>query len=128
LPPTDQLNQALAQSGFQVFVAKPSKTVKGAAITLDSGSLVLMQNNPGYTKGANDTARILTLGGAGIQANTGKGFSLGNFSVNTSSVPPVTTAGTPGSAGTPGTPGIPGTPGTATRRAPQRAGQSPVLA
>jgi len=120
LPGADQLNTALAQSGFKVFVAKPTKTVKGPAIFLDSGNLVLMQTNPDYTSKANDTQRILIIGGAGIQANTGKGFDF--------ALPPVTslpggvTAGTPGS---PGTPGVPGTTGTVPAAQP---GAAPIVA
>jgi hypothetical protein len=127
LPGSDQLNQALAQSGFQVFVAKPSKVVHGAAITLDSGNLVLMQNNSQYVHQANDTARLLILGGANIQANTGKGFSFGSIALPPPPPPPATTTGT-ATAGTPGTPGLAGTAGTTTGSAPQVAGQPPVLA
>jgi hypothetical protein len=123
LPPVDQLNQALAQSGFQVFVAKPSKQVKGAAITLDSGSLVLLQTNSQYVHNANDTSRMLVLGGAALQANTGKGFGgLGNISIPP---PPASSTGTTGTPGTAGTPGTPGTPGTA---AVTETGTSPVVA
>src|SRR5437763_3443941 len=120
LPGADQLNTALEQSGFKVFVAKPTKTVKGPAILLDSGNLILMQTNGQYKTSANDTQRILILGGAGIQANTGKGFDF--------ALPPVTgvpggvTAGTPGS---PGTAGVPGTTGTVTAAQP---GTAPVVA
>jgi hypothetical protein len=111
LPPVDQLNQALAQSGFQVFVAKPSKQVKGAAITLDSGSLVLLQTNSQYVHNANDTSTMLVLGGTAIQANTGKGFgALGNISIPP---PPASSTTSAGAPGTPGTAGTPGTPGTA---------------
>ena len=120
LPGTDQLNTALAQSGFKIFVASPTKTVKGPAISLDSGNLVLMQTNSQYKTSANDTQRILILGGAGIQANTGKGFDFALPPVP--SVPSGVTAGTPGS---PGTPAVPGSTGTVSAAAP---GTSPVLA
>jgi hypothetical protein len=129
LPGTDQLNAALKQSGFQIFVAKPTKTVKGAAITLDSGSLVLMQTNPQYVGSANDTSRMLILGGAGISADTGKGF---DFSMpplpalpplSTGAVPPASPAGTPSiPAGT--APVVAGNGTTPSAVAPRLAGNS----
>ena len=103
LPPTDQLNSALQQSGFQIYVAKPSKTVKGAAITLDAGSLILLQTNPQYGAQANDTNRKLILGGAGISADTGKGF---DFSLPP--VPPISSAGAPPGAPATGSSSVPG--------------------
>ena len=107
LPPTDQLNAALHQSGFQIYVAKPSKTVKGAAITLDSGSLILMQTNSQYNSNANDTGRMLILGGAGISADTSKGF---DFSMP--AVPPVSSVAAPaGGAPATGSAAVP--PGSA---------------
>jgi len=46
-----------------------------------SGNLVLFQKNSQYAHNANDTSTMLVLGGASIQANTGKGFGgFGNFS------------------------------------------------
>jgi hypothetical protein len=121
LPSTDQLNAALKQSGFQIFVAKPTKTVKSAAIALDSGSLILMQTNPQYVGSANDTSRMLILGGAGISADTGKGF---DFSMpplpplSNAAVPPASSAGSPsipsGSA-----PVVAGTGATPTVAAPR---------
>ena len=99
LPPTDQLNTALAQSGFQIYVAKPTKTVKGAAISLDSGSLVLMQKNSQYGSNANDTFRMLILGGAGISADTSKGFDFSLPAVPPTS-PVAPAAGTTTSTGT----------------------------
>ena len=111
LPPTDQLNAALAQSGFQIYVAKPTKTVKGAAITLDSGSLILMQKNPQYNAQANDTARMLILGGAGISADTGKGFQF--------SMPPLSPVA-------PAAPAAGAAPATGSASVP--AGSAPVVA
>ena len=119
LPPTDQLNAALQQSGFQIYVAKPSKTVKGAAITLDAGSLILMQTNGQYGSNANDTGRMLILGGAGISADTSKGF---DFSLPP--VPPISSAGAPAGstpAGAPAVPGLSTSTGTPT-------GSTPVVA
>jgi hypothetical protein len=131
LPGTDQLNQALQQSGFQVYVAKPTKTVNGAAITLDSGSVVLMQTNGQYASNANDTTRVLVLGGAGIQAEAGKGFDFVPSVLG--SLPPPSS----GTAGTPGTPAVPGNAGSVTGGAapaaapivasPQLAGHSMAL-
>jgi hypothetical protein len=103
LPPTDQLNTALAQSGFRIYVAKPTKTVKGAAITLDSGSLILMQTNSQYGGNANDTGRMLILGGAGISADTSKGF---DFSMP--AIPPTSSVAAPPGAAPAASASLPG--------------------
>jgi hypothetical protein len=119
LPGTDQLNTALKQTGFQIYVAKPTKTVKGAAITLDSGSLVLFQTNSQYNTNANDTGRLVILGGAGISADTGKGFDF--------SLPPLPAFSNPS---LPGAPPPPGAPSVAAVNAASGAGSgaAPVLA
>lgn len=74
LPSTKQLNDALAQSGFQIYVAAPSRTVKGPAVSVFSGNLIIRQANPQYTSQANDSGIIFTLGGATVVANTGLGY------------------------------------------------------
>jgi hypothetical protein len=119
LPSTDQLNTALQQSGFRIYVAKPTKTVNGAAITLDSGSLILMQTNGQYNANANDTERMLILGGAGIAADTGKGF---DFSMP--ALPPTSTVAAPAGGPAGGSAAVPAgsTPVVA------GGGASPVLA
>jgi len=122
LPGTDQLNAALKQAGVEVYVARPTKTVKGASIALDAGSLLLMEKNTGYTASANDTSRVLILGGASVQAATGKGF---DFSLPPLPAPPPPPPAGAGAAGTPGTPGTPGTTGTVSTGA---GGVPPVLA
>ena len=130
LPPTDQLNAALAQSGFQIYVAKPTKTVKGAAITLDSGSLILMQKNAQYNAQANDTARLLILGGAGISADTGKGFDFSLPPVPpVSAVPPAAGAPATGSASVPAgsTPVVAGGGASPVVASPRLAGNSTKL-
>jgi len=120
LPGTDQLNTALAQTGFKIFVAKPTRTVKGPTITLDSGNLVLMQTNAQYNSQANDTQRIFVLGGAAIQATTGKAFTF--------TLPPTTSLPSVGSAGTPGSPGTPGVPGSTGTVSSGPSGAPPVVA
>lgn len=118
-PSTDALNQALKSSGFRVYVAKPSRTVNGAGITLDSGNLVIMQTNSGYSSSANDTGRVLVFGGAAIDAAAGKGFAL--LSVPGAPLPPGP-GPAPGSA--PGAGALPGAAGSGA--APQVAGAQPA--
>lgn len=119
LPGTDQLNTALKQTGFQIYVAKPTKTVQGAAITLDSGSLILLQNNAQYNNQANDTGRLIILGGAGISADTGKGF---NFSF-----PPLPAISNPSVPAAPPPPGAPSVAGV-TAPSGAGAGTTPLVA
>jgi hypothetical protein len=124
LPSTDTLNKALAQSGFQIFVAKPTKSVKGASVNLDSGNLVFMQNQPQYLSNANDSGRVLVLGGAGIQADSSLGYPY--LPLPAAAPPPVgAPPATSGAASAPaaGTPGaLPQIAGSAP------SGQTPVIA
>jgi hypothetical protein len=120
LPSLDALNKSLKQSGFSVFVADPTRKVHGAAVDLFSGQLIVMQDNPQYTSNANDTAIVMSFGGAAIQADSNRAFQF-------TPPPPVTTppgttpAANTGSAGVPGT-SVPGT----TPTAPEVAGETPA--
>lgn len=69
------VNKALQQSGIQIFVAKPTTTIHRAAVTVDSGDLIVLFGQSQYVQNANDTGTLLILGGASITANTGKGFT-----------------------------------------------------
>jgi hypothetical protein len=125
LPSLDALNKALKQSGFSVYVANPSKKVQGASVNLFSGQLIVMQDNPQYTSNANDSAIVMSFGGASIAADTNRAFQF-------TPPPPVGAppAAQPPAAGAPGlTPtgstSVPSSPTVATT--PQQ-GSSPVLA
>ena len=125
LPSMDAVNKALAQSGFAVFLAQPTKIVQGAAVDVNSGNVVVTQNNKGYTGNANDTGVILTLGGASIHADSSPGFA--GYPV----LPPPTTTGghqpSTGGAAVPagGTTGSTATTGGSLPPAPVVAGQQP---
>jgi hypothetical protein len=113
------VNQALAQSGFQIFFAKPRRDVKGSQATLDSGSLVITQNNDQYTGQGNDTGQMLQLGGASIVADANPGFPYVNLPV-----PPIGPAaggnGAPATAAAAAAGGVPALTGDA--------GAAPVVA
>lgn len=107
LPSLDALNKALEQSGLKVFVANPTKQVKGPAATVFSGQLIVEFGNDQYKSGANDTGTLLTLGGASITADTSRGY---NYVGQPVSVPPPSTPPVAGSTGsTGGTPSLGGT-------------------
>ena len=93
LPSLDQLNSALQKAGFSIFVADPTRTFKGAAATLFSGQLVIMQDNPQYTANANDSAIVMSFGGAGINADTSRGYVYkgGVTAVPPAAAPPAST-------------------------------------
>lgn len=94
LPSIDALNQALKGAGFKVFVADPTKKIQGANADLFSGQLIIMQTNSQYVSNANDSAEILTFGGAGLNAVTNRALQF--------KLPPVAktpAASTPGSTG-----------------------------
>jgi hypothetical protein len=76
LPSIDALNKALKGAGFSVFVADPTKKIQGANADLFSGQLVVMQSNSQYTTNANDSATILTFGGAGLSATTNRALQF----------------------------------------------------
>jgi hypothetical protein len=120
LPSLDALNKSLKQAGFSVYVADPTRKVNGAAVDLFSGQLIVMQDNPQYTSNANDSAIIMSFGGAGIQADTNRGFQF-------TPPPPITTPPGTTPATNPGTAAVPNTsvPGT-TPAAPEVAGQTPA--
>ena len=127
LPSLDALNKALKNSGISVFVAAPTKKVKGASVDLFSGQLVVMQDNSQYTSNANDTAVVMSFGGASIAADTNRAFQFSPLPP--ASVPPgATTPGTPNApaASVPGSTGTTPAAPTVAGEAPQ--GQSPVLA
>jgi hypothetical protein len=66
---------------------------------LFSGQLVIMQSNSQYTSNANDSAEILTFGGAGLSATTNRALQF--------KLPPVAqqpAASTPAAAAAAGTP------------------------
>jgi hypothetical protein len=99
LPSIDALNKALKSSGFSIFVADPTKKIQGANADLFSGQLVIMQSNSQYTSNANDSAEILTFGGAGLSATTNRALQF--------KLPPVAqqpAASTPAAAAAAGTP------------------------
>jgi len=81
----------------------------------------VMQDNPQYTSNANDSAIVMSFGGAAIQADTNRGFQF-------APPPPITTppgttpASNPGSAAVPNTTSVPGT----TPSAPEVAGETPA--
>lgn len=126
LPSLDALNSQLEHAGFSVFVANPTKKVHGATVNLFSGQLVVMQDNPQYTSNANDSAIVMSFGGAGIAADTNRAYQF-------SAPPPVgapPAAHQPGSTTTPGvsaptTGSVPGAPTVANAPTP---GTPPVLA
>jgi hypothetical protein len=127
LPSLDALNSALKKAGVSVYVANPTKKVKGASVNLFSGQLIVMQDNPQYTSNANDTAVVMSFGGAGIAADTNRAFQFAPLPP--AAVPPAA----PASASTPGAPavGVPGSSGTPTAptlASEQPQAQSPVLA
>jgi hypothetical protein len=127
LPSLDALNSMLEKAGITIFVADPSKKVKGASVNLFSGQLVVMQDNPQYTSNANDTAIVMSFGGASIAADTNRAFQF--TPPPPVSVPPAgTPAGTTPGAPPPGAPGTPSVPSAPTVAGEQPQGQSPVLA
>jgi hypothetical protein len=75
LPSLDALNKAIAKSGLKIFVADPTKHVKGPAAQLFAGQLVIQLHNDQYTGSANDTGTVLTFGGATIAADTSRGYN-----------------------------------------------------
>lgn len=101
---TDTVNKALKQSGISIYVARPTKTVHGANVTLDAGNLIVLFQQSQYVAQANDTGTLLVLGGATINANTSKGFVL-----KTTPLPPTPTTVTPPSTGGGGAPAGGGT-------------------
>lgn len=109
LPSLDALNSALKQSGFTIFVAAPTKKISGANADLFSGQLVVMQKNPQYTSNANDSAIILSFGGAGIDEQTNRALQFHLPGVT----PPPAGTPTPGSSG-PSSAGVPPVSGITT--------------
>lgn len=95
------VNSALKAVGLQIYVAPATKTVHGAAVSLDSGDLIISLKKPGYRSGVNDTGTLLELGGASITANATPGY-----------VPPAITSSPPATGSTPppggGGTGMPG--------------------
>jgi hypothetical protein len=126
LPSLDALNSALEKAGFSVYVANPSKKVHGASANLFSGQLIVMQDNPQYTSNANDSAIVMSFGGAGIAADTNRAFQFTPF-------PP---AGAPPAAQQPGTTTTPGVsapssssvPSSPTVASAPQQGAAPILA
>ncbi|MBV9291467.1 MAG: hypothetical protein JO222_03370 [Frankiales bacterium] len=123
LPSLDALNSMLNKAGIAIYVANPTKQVKGASAQLFSGQLIVQETNPQYMSNANDTGQIMTFGGAVIQATTGKGFVYKPPPLPSVSPPPVTSTGSvppPTSTGT-----TTGTGGGAPLPGPQVAGNQP---
>lgn len=98
LPSTSPVNKALSQSGVQIFVAKPSKQIKNADVSVDSGNVIVLFSQSQYVKNANDTGALLILGGASITANTGKG-ALPPPVMSTPTTPPTHAAPAPARGG-----------------------------
>lgn len=96
LPSTSPVNKALARSGIQIFVAKPTKQVNKADVSVDSGNVIVLFSQSQYVKQANDTGALLVLGGASINANTGQGVPTPH--VNTPSPPATQPAPAPAPA------------------------------
>lgn len=126
LPSLDALNSMLEKAGITIFVADPSKKVKGAKVDLFSGQLVVMQDNPQYTSNANDSAIVMSFGGASIAADTNRAFQFTPLPPVT--VPPAAPAGSTPGAPAASIPGTTGTPSSPTVAGEQPQGQSPVLA
>jgi hypothetical protein len=93
MPSLAALDKAIAKSGFQVFVAQPSRLLKGANVEVDAGNLVFQQNNVQYTGQANDTGNLIVVGGASIQASSNLGYQY--------NPPPLPVPSTPGAAAPP---------------------------
>jgi hypothetical protein len=125
LPSLDALNSALEHAGFSVYVASPSKKVKGASANLFSGQLIVMQDNPQYTSNANDSATVMSFGGATIAADTNRAFQFTPF-------PPVAppAAQQPGTTTTPGVsaPSSSSVPSSPTVASTPQQGSAPILA
>jgi len=127
---TDQVNHALVQSGIAFYVVRPSTQVNGSNVSIDSGDLIVEENNAQYAGQGNSTGVVLQLGGATAVADAGPAFGVGFLppfslpAVTTGSSPAGSaTTSVPGTAGTPGLPGQPATAGTA-----QSTGAPPALA
>ncbi len=131
LPSLGALNDMLKQSGFSLYVADPSKTVKGASIQLFSGQLMLMQENAQYESNANDSGVLLTFGGASISADTSPAYVFDGGPVTTPTLPPTQPppTGSSGSVSVPPAPSSGGAPPPAPEVATgQPTAQAPVLA
>jgi hypothetical protein len=101
LPSLDALNGLLKNFGFTVYVADPTKVIKGASATLFSGQLIIQQDNPQYTGNANDSAIVLSFGGAGISADTSRGYVYHGQPLPGASIPPPPPPGTSTGPGAP---------------------------
>ena len=126
LPSLDALNSALKKAGVSIYVADPTKKVKGARADLFSGQLIVMENNSQYTSNANDTGMVLSLGGVSISADTSRAYQFSALPPVTpppAAQPPAKTA-VPG-VGAPASSSVPNSPTVAS--APQQ-GSSPILA
>jgi hypothetical protein len=126
LPPVDAtLNQLLKQSGVQLYLAKPTHSIQGAGVNLDSGSLVVALDNPQYLANGNDTGHVLVLGGVSVQAASSLGYP---YLPTPSTVPPAAGGGGPTGAGNVSTPvSGGGAPLTQLGGTPEN-GQPPVVA
>jgi hypothetical protein len=125
LPSLDALNKALKQAGVSVYVASPTRKVHGASADLFSGQLIVMEDNPQYTSGANDTGMVLSFGGVSVNADANRAFQY-------APPPPV---GAPSAAPAAATPGVPpsapvagGTPTSPTVAGQPTPGAPPILA
>jgi hypothetical protein len=95
-PSMDQLNKVLKNAGFAIYVADPTKTIKGPAATLFSGQLIITQDQKDYVSSANDTKVVMSFGGAGINADTSRGYVFNGTPVplpSSSPPPPVGSSG-----------------------------------
>lgn len=98
-----QINDALKQSGFAIYVAKPTKTLSGAGVTVNSGSLIVTQSDPNYTSQGNATGKMFVLGETSVIADAGLAFQSSSLTLPSTSgfTPPAQPA-----AGSPAAPSI----------------------
>jgi hypothetical protein len=126
LPSLDALNSALANAGFKLYVANPTKTVDKAHVQLFSGQLVILQNNSQYTSNLNDTGTVITLGGTTIDADSSVAYVYKPPPLPSVSPPPVGhTGGSGGGVVRPPSTGSVAPPPPAVGPAPKVATQAP---
>lgn len=125
------VNAALKSAGVHIDVTNSKRKIKGAHASLDAGALEVGFGNKSYTSNVNDTGKLITIGGATINAQARPGFPP---PPPIKQPPPVKTNPPPVQPGTPGTPGTPGVPGTSgvptgpTTAVPPTSSLAPVLA
>lgn len=108
------VNTALKNAGVHIAVTNVKRKIKGPHAILDAGALEVQFGNASYSSNVNDSGKLITIGGATINATARPGFPPPPPipPAKTPPTPPTKTSTTGGTPGTPGTPGIPGTSGT----------------